>query len=189
LIWIRGHAQFGGNERVDRISKVFASIANNHVPRTVFDSFPASSVSRSWEQGFPLTALPVDVFLLNLPSSPTLLVAFVPVVPTVSINCGSQAAVPAVVVDYSGIGFVSSDGFTSSVLDVRGSRGEAKPQVNTARVSCKSVKPLILPTRRSVRFNPVTNKSVHTSTSTLLSHPLAHSRLLGHLPLLQNCLV
>jgi ribonuclease HI len=73
LQWIRGHALYGGNERVDRISKTFASIANNNFMHTVDDSFPASVVTRVWEHGFPLIGLPVGVFIQNLPEPPPVL--------------------------------------------------------------------------------------------------------------------
>jgi len=68
LQWIRGHVQFGGNERVDRISKAFAQVVNNDFAFTLQARFPAGIRTRKWDPGFPLNALPTGVFLLDLPA-------------------------------------------------------------------------------------------------------------------------
>ena len=72
LHWIRGHSSVGGNERVDRISKAFASIAFNNSYATFDVSFPAHSVTNPWIPGFPLTSLPTSVFISSLPTPPAL---------------------------------------------------------------------------------------------------------------------
>ena len=61
-----GHVNFGGNERVDRISKSFASSQFNSLPFTFDGGFHSQSVSSEWVPSYPLTSLPAHVFLQNL---------------------------------------------------------------------------------------------------------------------------
>jgi ribonuclease HI len=78
LQWIRGHVSVGGNERVDRISKRFATVANNDFLSRFNDVFTSQPSSSPWPS-FPLSALPTCVFLTNLPSP--LAIPVVPAVP------------------------------------------------------------------------------------------------------------
>src|SRR5687768_11585690 len=57
--WIRGHANIGGNERVDKISKFFAK-ANGPNPPTfhLSSSPPYQAISSDWPFGHPLFNLP-----------------------------------------------------------------------------------------------------------------------------------
>jgi ribonuclease HI len=70
LQWVRGHVDIGGNERVDKISKAYASIANNSSPASFNDNFHAHATEAPWAYGFPLSTLPVSVFTRGLPSPP-----------------------------------------------------------------------------------------------------------------------
>ena len=68
LHWIRGHSRVGGNERVDRISKLYASIDNNPA-RVEFDGVFRPRISHTpWPFGFCLTGLPDRCFLMRLPT-------------------------------------------------------------------------------------------------------------------------
>ncbi len=75
LHWIRGHSRIGGNERVDRISKRYASIANNSERIPIDHTLGAHITRTNWPFGFPLTGLPEAYFLLRLPLPPCLAVA------------------------------------------------------------------------------------------------------------------
>jgi ribonuclease HI len=66
LHWIRGHVRIGGNERVDRISKSFASVAGNEGAH-LFKDFSAQSSCTEWLPSFPLLGLPLSVFTSGLP--------------------------------------------------------------------------------------------------------------------------
>ncbi len=95
LQWIRGHVQYGGNERVDRISKAFASVANNNFTHTFDVSFPASLARRVWEVGFPLSDVPVGLFLQNLPTPPP--IGTIPVSePSAAFSRGASVTPPTV---------------------------------------------------------------------------------------------
>ena len=66
LQWIRGHVDYGGNERVDRISKLFASTTLNN-RFFVFDGIFHSQCRHSdWPPSYPLTSLPTEIFIKNL---------------------------------------------------------------------------------------------------------------------------
>ena len=81
LHWIRGHSSVGGNERVDRISKTFASIALNDSAQIFNASFPAICFTKAWIPGFPLTGLPTSVFISELPVPPASRTGFAPSAP------------------------------------------------------------------------------------------------------------
>ena len=66
LHWIRGHVEFGGNERVDRISKAFASSPLNNTASILDVNFAAQSACHDWTPSYPLSGLPTKCFLLNL---------------------------------------------------------------------------------------------------------------------------
>jgi len=68
--WIKGHAAVGGNERVDRISKRFASVQGNSDVVDFRDTFDCHAVSSPWPFGFPLTGLPIHFFTSSLPVAP-----------------------------------------------------------------------------------------------------------------------
>lgn len=61
LHWVHGHANIGGNERVDVLSKSFASSPNNNDARE-FDGFSGTVTCSPWVFGFPLTGLPIHCF-------------------------------------------------------------------------------------------------------------------------------
>ena len=65
LHWIRGHIGFGGNERVDRISKAFASASENRARRAPFLGYLPHSRCSVWSPSFPLVGLPLSCFLAN----------------------------------------------------------------------------------------------------------------------------
>ena len=70
LFWLRGHSIVGGNNRVDRLSKLFASL--NAPNAAHFDlSFLSSYLSAShiWPFGFPLANVPFNSFI-SLPGFP-----------------------------------------------------------------------------------------------------------------------
>ena len=75
LHWIRGHAGIGGNERVDRISKRFASIDNNSAKVSFDRQFRAHISQAAWPFGANLTNLPTPYFLMRLPTPPSILLA------------------------------------------------------------------------------------------------------------------
>ncbi len=152
LQWIRGHVEYGGNERVDRISKAFASVANNILSHSVDASFPASATTRVWEAGFPLTGLPVGIFLQNLPTPPPIL--FVPVIepsvaPDVVATVTTHAAMNPSDISASSLNNASA----LNVLNVREWQEESKAQAQAPPNARKPVKPTSLPTRRSARLN------------------------------------
>ena len=68
LCWTKGHAEIGGNNRVDQLSKFFASKA---VPGLNPDYASLArnyfSCSRVWRYGFPLSSVPC--FYFNIPAS------------------------------------------------------------------------------------------------------------------------
>ncbi len=135
LQWIRGHVQYGGNKRVDRISKAFASVANNNAFLTFSDDFPTSSSSRCWDPGFPLHVLPLCVFLHSLPVPPPIL--------DIPAGYSNERAV------------VQADSITHAtipvgVIAVSNDGEEAKAQATVAR---KRVKIVSIPTRRSARIS------------------------------------
>ena len=66
LHWIRGHSKVGGNERVDRISKAYASAYSAHFPLDL--ALGAHTTTSNWPFGFPLAGLPDDFYLLHLPT-------------------------------------------------------------------------------------------------------------------------
>ena len=66
--WIRGHSAVGGNERVDRISKAFASVPNNDSKSPFKGSFQSYVVTRKWPFGFPLISVPPSCFTMFLPT-------------------------------------------------------------------------------------------------------------------------
>ena len=66
LQWIRGHVNYGGNERVDRISKLFARTSLNNVSREFSGIFFCQSSCLEWVASYPLTGLPISVFITNL---------------------------------------------------------------------------------------------------------------------------
>jgi hypothetical protein len=67
LHWIHGHAGIGGNERVDTLSKRFASRPNNDDTRP-FTDFAFTTSSSPWRYGYPLTGLPSSFFTRDVPS-------------------------------------------------------------------------------------------------------------------------
>jgi ribonuclease HI len=71
LHWVRGHASVGGNERVDRISKRYASTINNSDALPFNPSFPSHFSHTSCPPPFPLRSLPPHFFLNNLPQPPS----------------------------------------------------------------------------------------------------------------------
>jgi ribonuclease HI len=128
LQWIRGHALYGGNERVDKISKAYASIANNDSSFPVCDAFPAHGKRSRWDPGFEdFTLLPISCFLRNLPQ-PT------PIAPNV-------------------VGLDNTHTFT--VLNDNVSLAYPEAQVSAARNSRRRIKPPSLPTRSSARLNHI----------------------------------
>ena len=81
LHWIRGHSRVGGNERVDRISKRYASIDYN-IGRFKFNGKFSAHISQSlWPFGGSLVGLPEAYFLLRLPSPPRFLFDSAGIVP------------------------------------------------------------------------------------------------------------
>ena len=69
LHWLRGHADVGGNERVDLISKSFAKSNVPDPPSFTPSAFPGfSTVSQPWPFGFPLSGLPCSFFTTNIPA-------------------------------------------------------------------------------------------------------------------------
>ena len=64
LRWIPGHAGIGGNERVDKLSKIFA-LGVATLPFTHVDF--SSDVTRSEWGFFPLRGVPINCFVNNLP--------------------------------------------------------------------------------------------------------------------------
>ena len=67
LHWIRGHSAIGGNERVDRISKAYASAPNNDAKCSFKGSFQSHALTRKWPFGFPLISVPPKCFTMFLP--------------------------------------------------------------------------------------------------------------------------
>ena len=70
LHWIRGHSAVNGNERVDRVSKLYAFASGNTGPKSFRETFTYDSTSSAWPHGFPLPGLPLKVFLADLPAPP-----------------------------------------------------------------------------------------------------------------------
>ena len=70
--WIRGHSRIGGNERVDRISKRYAS--NNSARFKLDSNLPAHITQIIWPFGFNLVGLAEELFLSRLPTPPPFLV-------------------------------------------------------------------------------------------------------------------
>jgi ribonuclease HI len=70
--WIKGHAAVGGNERVDRISKLFANVQGNSDVVGFSGTFDCLSFSAPWVFGFPLSDLPLSFFTSNLPVAPAI---------------------------------------------------------------------------------------------------------------------
>ena len=66
LHWIRGHVGLGGNERVDRISKAFASTRENQARRSTNFGYLSLCRCSVWSPSFPLVDLPLSCFLTNL---------------------------------------------------------------------------------------------------------------------------
>ena len=66
LHWIRGHVGLGGNERVDRISKAFASTSENQARRATNFGYVSFCRCSVWSPSFPLVDLPLSCFLANL---------------------------------------------------------------------------------------------------------------------------
>ena len=66
LQWIRGHVNYGGHERVDRISKSFASTKMNNQPATMNLVFNSQSHQSDWIPSYPLTNVPPFFFQMNL---------------------------------------------------------------------------------------------------------------------------
>ena len=66
FLWVRGHAQVGGNLRADFIAKQFAR--NSRVLPTPPDvpDFLHSSMTRDWSPGHPLVGLPSACFTQNI---------------------------------------------------------------------------------------------------------------------------
>ena len=62
LYWIPGPAGLGGNERVDQLSKSYAT--NTSVVNTV--NFTCSISQKPW-CNFPLSNVPLSMFTYNLP--------------------------------------------------------------------------------------------------------------------------
>jgi len=93
LLWIRGHSVAGGNNRVDRLSRTFASL--NPPQPAPFDTSRLSSYSSSsssWPFGFPLASVPFNCFFSSLPPAPGLIYAL-PIYPdsfvprSVNVSC------------------------------------------------------------------------------------------------------
>ena len=66
LQWIRGHVDYGGNERVDRISKAFASSRLNKGAFDFDGDFTCQSRRSDWLHSYPLTDVPAICFISNL---------------------------------------------------------------------------------------------------------------------------
>jgi ribonuclease HI/exonuclease III len=65
LHWVKGHSHFGGNLRVDSISKHFASQAG-HIATDPVQLLPNYvTLSRPWHLGFPLCTIPLHFFQLT----------------------------------------------------------------------------------------------------------------------------
>ena len=72
LHWIRGHANVGGNERVDRLAKHFARACKDDCGAAIIpDAFAVSHASSSqpWPHGFPLSSVDPAAFTVGLPFS------------------------------------------------------------------------------------------------------------------------
>ena len=70
LVWVPGHAGVGGNERVDRISKAFATDANKFNSR-LLAGFPSCVSQRAWPF-FPLNSAPLGEFTAKVHCPPFL---------------------------------------------------------------------------------------------------------------------
>ena len=75
LHWVRGHSAINGNERVDQVSKRYASASGNTGTKPFSETFTYTNTSVAWPHGYPLTGLPLKVFLANLPAPPARLEA------------------------------------------------------------------------------------------------------------------
>ena len=82
--WIRGHSGAGGNERADRVAKVFAlgSVGLPTLPSPTL--FPGHKSCSDWP--FSLASAPLHAFLVRLPSVPVFASLPPPFVPTVLPN-------------------------------------------------------------------------------------------------------
>ena len=65
--WIRGHSGAGGNERVDRIAKIYANLSIDQPPRPPPTSFPSHRTLTPWP--FNLSTAPAHAFLHMLPKA------------------------------------------------------------------------------------------------------------------------
>ena len=65
--WIRGHMDIGGNERADRIAKVYARLSVGIPTTTTHLSFVAHRTVSSWPYG--LISVPFEAFLSHLPKA------------------------------------------------------------------------------------------------------------------------
>ncbi len=178
LQWIRGHVQYGGNERVDRISKAFAQVDNNVFNCSLLPSFPAQLRKNSWEPGFPLNTLPIGVFLRNLPvpvrimevQADVLDISDVANVRPDSIvqrtlnsghtarnrNILHESPSPSSIASGPIIHADDAGNFNLSVDRKMGT--ESKAQFVSELKARKLSKPVIFPTRRSARLNTATNQ-------------------------------
>ncbi len=140
--------------RVDRISKAFASVANNIFSHTVDVSFPASASTHAWGAGFPLTGLPLGIFLQNLPAPPLILTTL-----SAEPSRGDPVSMVRSITHTMSFGDISASSTASvldnasalNVLNVREVQEESKAQAQAPRN--KPVKRASIPTRRSARLN------------------------------------
>jgi ribonuclease HI len=89
LCWLKGHANVGGNERVDGLSKAFAQAnPSPPLPFIIGPNLPYSNSQKAWEFGYPLSNIPFKFFKLssgctNFSRVPLALVPSVALPPTV----------------------------------------------------------------------------------------------------------
>ena len=63
LYWVKGHSDFGGNIRVDTLSKLFASLNHSSAPVDPLNCINAySSRAFTWKHSFPLAEVPTVCF-------------------------------------------------------------------------------------------------------------------------------
>jgi ribonuclease HI len=92
LHWVRGHSKINGNERVDKISKIFASVDNNSLSVLFDGMFRAQCFEHKWESCYSISALPSAFFEQNLPVPRPVVVFRVPEQPPSALTNTSMVA-------------------------------------------------------------------------------------------------